>query len=43
LNKDIWEQVYQFLKETKDAKSYDDSGAWPVQVDEFIEWLREQK
>lgn len=43
VNKDIWEQVYDFLKETKDLKSYDDSGAWPVQVDEFIEWCKEQK
>jgi len=43
VNRDVWEQVYDFLKETKTLNSYDDSGAWPVQVDEFIEWAKEQK
>jgi len=41
VNRDIWEQVYDFLKEVKDLKSYDDANAWPVQVDEFIEWSKE--
>jgi len=43
VNRDVWEQVYDFLKETKNLDSYDDSGAWPVQVDEFIQWAKEQK
>jgi len=43
VNRDVWEQVYDFLRETKDVKSYDDSGAWPSQVDEFMDWVKEQK
>ncbi|ETO14151.1 hypothetical protein RFI_23219 [Reticulomyxa filosa] len=42
VNRDVWEQVYDFLKETKTLNTYDDSGAWPVQIDEFIAWAKEQ-
>ena len=42
ISRDVWEQIYDFLKETKSIDSYDDAGgAWPVAVDEFIEWAQE--
>mmetsp|Transcript_9884 Transcript_9884/g.15832 ORF Transcript_9884/g.15832 Transcript_9884/m.15832 type:complete len:258 (-) Transcript_9884:256-1029(-) len=44
VSKDLWEQIYDFLKETKSVDDYDDAGgSWPVAVDEFVEWLQEQK
>jgi len=43
ISKDLWEQLVDFLSETKTVDDYDDSGAWPVAVDEFIEYLSEQK
>eukprot|EP01084_Bolivina_argentea_P123275 218470_1 len=44
ISRDVWEQIYDFLKETKSIESYDDcGGAWPVAVDEFIEWAQEKK
>jgi len=43
VNRDVWEQIYDFLKESKTIAACDESGAWPVQVDEFIQWAKEQK
>lgn len=44
VSRDVWEQIYDFLKETQTVDDFDDSGsAWPVAVDEFVEWKNEQK
>ena len=42
ISKDLWEQLIDFLSETKSAEEFDDSGAWPVAIDEFMEYLAEQ-
>jgi len=42
ISRDVWEQIYDFLKETQSVKDYDDNGAWPVAIDEFVEFLNEQ-
>eukprot|EP00484_Ammonia_sp_Unknown_P018877 CAMPEP_0197024110 /NCGR_PEP_ID=MMETSP1384-20130603/4754_1 /TAXON_ID=29189 /ORGANISM="Ammonia sp." /LENGTH=255 /DNA_ID=CAMNT_0042452449 /DNA_START=191 /DNA_END=958 /DNA_ORIENTATION=+ len=43
VSRDVWEQIYDFLRETKSVDDYDDNGAWPVAVDEFVEFLQEDK
>lgn len=41
ISRDVWEQSFDFLLEFKDIKNYDsDTGAWPVAVDEFVEYLQ---
>ena len=41
--KHVWEMIYDFLLETQSIEDYDDAGgAWPVAVDEFVEWIQEQ-
>jgi len=42
ISRDVWEQLFDFLKETQSAADYDENGAWPVAIDEFIEWINEQ-
>ena len=42
ISRDVWEQLFDFLKETQSANDYDENGAWPVAIDEFIEWINEQ-
>ena len=42
ISRDVWEQTYDFLLETDSVDNFDDSGAWPVVIDEFIEWARER-
>lgn len=42
VSRDLWEQIYDFLKETNSIDSYDDAGgSWPIAVDEFVEYLQE--
>ena len=44
ISRDVWEQIFDFLKETSSIDDYDDcGGAWPVAVDEFVEWMQESK
>lgn len=41
--KDLWEQLLEFMHETKaDLSDFDDCGAWPVAIDEFVGWQRAQ-
>jgi hypothetical protein len=41
LNKDQWTSFLEFIKQhDQDLSNYDDSGAWPVLLDEFVEWKR---
>eukprot|EP00483_Globobulimina_turgida_P009738 UN09757 len=40
VSRDVWEQIFDFLRETSSLDDYDDcGGAWPVAVDEFVEWM----
>jgi len=44
ISRDLWEQIYDFLIEAQQVDDYDDAGgSWPVAVDEFVEWVQEQK
>lgn len=43
VSRDVWEQLYDFLRETKSVKDFDENGAWPVAIDEFVEYLNEEK
>jgi len=42
ISRDVWEQLFDFLKETNTIEAYDENGAWPVAIDEFIEWAKAQ-
>lgn len=41
INKDQWCNVLEFSKSVNhDLSNYDEDGAWPVLLDEFVEWFR---
>lgn len=41
LNKDQWYNVLEFSRTINpDLSNYDEDGAWPVLLDEFVEWRR---
>lgn len=41
LNKDQWCNILEFSRAVDtDLKNYDVDGAWPVMLDEFVEWLK---
>ncbi|XP_046852458.1 DCN1-like protein 4 isoform X3 [Xenia sp. Carnegie-2017] len=44
INKDQWCNILEFSRAVKsDLSNYDVDGAWPVMLDEFVEWLRDRK
>nr|CAG4650472.1 EOG090X0DAO [Sida crystallina] len=44
LNKDQWCNVLEFSRAVNpDLKNYDVDGAWPVMLDEFVEWLKSSR
>ncbi|XP_074649813.1 DCN1-like protein 4 [Tubulanus polymorphus] len=44
INKDQWCNVLEFSRTIQpDLSNYDEDGAWPVMLDEFVDWLREQR
>jgi len=41
---DQWKQVFSFLNEVQDVETdYDEDGAWPVLIDEYVEYLKTKK
>jgi len=41
INKDQWCNILEFSKSIHpDLSNYDEDGAWPVLLDEFVEWLK---
>lgn len=44
INKDQWCNILEFSRTiSNDLSNYDVDGAWPVMLDEFVEWLKESK
>ncbi|XP_033215182.1 DCN1-like protein 4 isoform X2 [Belonocnema kinseyi] len=44
INKDQWCNILEFSRTiSHDLSNYDLDGAWPVMLDEFVEWLKVQK
>lgn len=42
--KDLWEQILEFSREVSvDLSNYDENSAWPVVIDEFVEWERKKQ
>ncbi|KAK9060684.1 hypothetical protein SSX86_021390 [Deinandra increscens subsp. villosa] len=44
INMDQWTNFYRFCQEIEfpDLKNYDDCLAWPIILDNFVDWLREK-
>lgn len=41
ITKDQWINIYDFCKTIKpDLSNYDDLSAWPLLLDEFVEWSK---
>ncbi|XP_026473300.1 DCN1-like protein 4 [Ctenocephalides felis] len=44
INKDQWCNILEFSKSIhEDLSNYDVDGAWPVMLDEFVEWLKSKQ
>ncbi|TKR80860.1 hypothetical protein L596_014851 [Steinernema carpocapsae] len=44
ISRDQWNLVLDFMNDVKpDLSNYDTEGAWPVLLDEFVEYVREQQ
>lgn len=44
ITKDTWFQLFEFAKQFgDDLSNYDENGAWPYLIDEFVEWRQEQE
>jgi len=42
ITKDTWFQLFEFAKQFgNDLSKYDENGAWPYLIDEFVEWYNE--
>ena len=42
-HKDLWNMLYEFATVVKDIKKdYSESDAWPVFIDNFVEWLKDE-
>eukprot|EP00123_Amoebidium_parasiticum_P009564 comp19557_c0_seq1/m.22945 comp19557_c0_seq1/g.22945 ORF comp19557_c0_seq1/g.22945 comp19557_c0_seq1/m.22945 type:complete len:245 (-) comp19557_c0_seq1:59-793(-) len=42
INRDQWTSLYEFTLLPTDLATYDENSAWPVMLDEFVEYLREK-
>jgi len=43
INKDQWSNVLEFSRTvSNDLSNYDEDGAWPVMLDEFVDWFRKK-
>lgn len=44
INKDQWCNILEFSRQIDSSLSnYDEDGAWPVLLDEFVDWMRKSK
>lgn len=40
---DLWKMFFQFSNQFADSlEKFDEDGAWPTQIDEFVKYLREK-
>ncbi|KAJ3452837.1 rp42 related [Anaeramoeba flamelloides] len=42
ISEDLWKNILHFSKNVKTLEDYDPFEAYPVMIDEFVEWLQEQ-
>jgi len=43
ITKDVWDMLLTFCTDVDaNMSNYDDDGAWPVMIDDFVEWYREK-
>jgi hypothetical protein len=41
VTKDLWNEFSKLVEQTNgDINNFEDDGAWPVMIDEFIEYLQ---
>jgi DCN1-like protein 1/2 len=44
VSKDIWEQFYEFISTINDDfDNHDYDSAWPVVIDDFVEFMKSSK
>lgn len=44
ISRDTWSQLWDFIRSVKeDLSDYDENGAWPYLIDEFVEHVRESQ
>lgn len=44
ISRDTWTQLLDFSRTVKpDFSNFDSAGAWPYLMDEFVDWMKEQK
>ena len=40
ISKDTWSQLLEFAKQDTKDMEYDENGAWPVMIDDFVSWRK---
>ena len=42
VSRDIWRQIWEFARRTKQLSEYDPNDKWPTALDDFVEFLKEK-